>query len=307
MRSDVTQKLKGAIDHKLMQNAKVFAVGSGGANNIYENLIRVGLGELTVVDFDTVDYSNLVTQGWYADQIGTPKVQALQDTLSRVSEITSPDVKLNMLEDDFLKMSEQELEELAGDADLLMFMCDDFFAQARGNRLALKLKKPAIFAIMYEKARCCEVTFTIPDVTPACHRCATSNRYKAYLEDGFQNDVGSEGSMIFQTHALNSVLGMLSLAILHNKTQGFEYSNWFGTYWDRNFLQLRLSPFHKEGLFPRVHDKPQTISFDSVWQKVEHEHPPKYAFCPDCGGHGDLRKAKITNTHLPLIEGKGAA
>ena len=43
------------------------------------------------------------------------------------------------MQGDFLKMGDADLEHLAGDADLLMFMADDFYAQARGNRLALKL------------------------------------------------------------------------------------------------------------------------------------------------------------------------
>lgn len=292
-------KVQGCIDPELMRGSHVFAVGAGGANGIYEDLFRVGLGKLTVIDFDTVDTSNLVTQGWRHSQIGIPKVQALADNVASIVPGVIEAKRVAPIARNFLEMTDEELAALAQDASILMFMCDDFFAQARGNRLALRLQKPAIFAMMYEQARCCEITFMIPGVTPACHRCATSNRYKAYLEGGFENTVGSQGSMIFQTHMLNDLIGMITLAILHHGTKGLEFSDWFGDTWERNFVQFRMNPKHQVGLFPKVYDRPQSVAFEAIWQKVEHECPPKYASCPDCGGLGDLRLAKIDSTHLP--------
>lgn len=291
-------KLLGCISPEVMAEAHVFGVGVGGANGIYENLFRVGLGQLTTMDFDHVDASNLVTQGWLQSQIGMLKVEALKENLAAISNRANEEDAVSPIAENFLELSDGELEELAGNASLLMFMCDDFYAQARGNRLALKLQKPAIFAIMYEKARCCEITFMIPGVTPGCHRCATSSRYKAYLEQGFVNDIGSQGSMIFQTHMLNNLIGMISLAILHHETSGLEFSDWFGNYWDRTLVQFRLNPKHQTGLFPKIYDRPQSITFEAIWQKVEHECPPKYDACPDCGGYGDLTQATIKETKL---------
>src|SRR5258708_28582370 len=163
----------------------------------------------------------------------------------------------------------------------MIYMAADCYAQARGNRLALKLGKPAIFAMMYEKARCCEVTFVIPGVTPGCHRCATSSRYEAYLGKQYTNDVTSDGSLIFQTQAINSIIGMIALAILHNNRPGFEFSGWFGSNWERNLLQLRLSPNYQSKLFKHVFSAPQAFCFDTVWQKIEPDCAPKYAPSPD--------------------------
>jgi hypothetical protein len=298
-RSELDQKIKASVNTDALRETAIFAVGSGGANSIYENLVRVGVGRLTVIDFDCVGASNLVTQGWFADQLGKPKVDALRENAIRL--LSNPPVQaqsLHLIQSDFLKLTDWELEHLAGDADLLMFMADDFYAQARGNRLALKLKKPAIFAMMYERARCCEVTFTIPGVTPGCHRCATSSRYEAYLAREYSNDVTSDGSLIFQTHAINSIIGMLALAILHNDEPGYEFSEWFGSKWDRNLLQLRLSPKYGSNLFQRVFAAPQAFCFDTVWQRIEPECPPKYAPCPDCGGSGDLKNAIIVDTRI---------
>ena len=210
------------------------------------------------------------------------------------------DQRFTALPDNFLELSDEALAPHARDADLLMFMTDSFHAQARGNRLALKHQKPAIFAMMYEGARACEITFTIPGVTPGCHRCATSGRYQAYLDEGFENDIGSEGSFIFQTQALNSLIGILAMAILHRDTQGYEFSGWFGEQWERNLIQTRLSPKYESRLFGQLNGHvPQAFAFDSIWQKIEPERPPSYAYhCPDCGGSGDLDQAKIKQTLL---------
>lgn len=282
-------RLNGAVDVSFMASQHIVCIGIGGASGLCENLVRSGLGKLTAVDFDTVDAVNLCTQGFYTDDIGLPKVDALGKRLKNIN----PDLEYHAVQANFLTMSDSEIEALIAGADLLMMMTDDFHAQAKGNKVALHHQIPALFAIMYEKARCAEITFSIPGVTPGCHRCAVSSRYDAYKE-GYVNNVTATGSTIFHTYYLNSCLGFISLAILHRNVQDTEFSNWFGNNWDRNLIQLRMHPEYGKtynSLFERTfRDKPLVVSFDSVWQKVEPEAPPKYAACPDCGGTGDLQK-----------------
>jgi hypothetical protein len=171
----------------------------------------------------------------------------------------------------------------------------NFYVQAKGNRVALKYQIPAIFAIVYEKSRCAEVTFTIPGVTPGCHRCAVSSRYKAY-KNGYENKVTSISNTIFHTHYLNSCLGLISLAILHQNTPNTEFSNWFGKCWERNLVQIRMHPNYgkkKDSLFDRTFNKQDRVFVDAIWQFIEPESPPKYNRCPDCSGYEDLRQAKV--------------
>jgi molybdopterin/thiamine biosynthesis adenylyltransferase len=292
---DVT-RIDGAVDPKLMANTHILGVGIGGAVGLYEDLARTNLGNLTAIDFDIVDQSNLTTQGFYQADINTLKTEALG---KRLTEIGS-NIQYQGLNQDFLLLSESEIESLVKTVDLLLFMTDNFHAQARGNRVALKYQKPAIFAMVYEKAACAEITFMIPGVTPGCHRCAVSPRYKAYQE-GFENNVKQSRSTVFSTRYLNSCLGLLSLAILHNNTTGYEFSNWFGDYWERNLVQLRMNPAYGKGensLFNRVFNhSPYILTFDSVWQKIEAESVPKYEEnCPDCSGQGDLTKVSLIET-----------
>ena len=279
------QRLFGSVDVELMQRTKVVCVGIGGANGICESLVRSGIQNITLIDFDIVDETNLVTQGYYIGDIGKLKVDALKERLLNINR----NLHVEVFATDFTRIGEVDEQRIFWDADLLLMMTDNFHAQAHGNILGLKYQVPAIFAMMYEKARCSEISFTIPAVTPACHRCAVSARYDAYLNQGYENDITSTGSTNFHTTYLNSAIGLLALAVLHKNTNGFEFSNWFGEKWERNLIQLRTSPFYESNLFDRTFDGIERVKcFDSIWQKIEPESPPKYDYCPDCGGQGDL-------------------
>jgi molybdopterin/thiamine biosynthesis adenylyltransferase len=284
-----TERLSGSVDTALISRSHIVVVGVGGAYGICEDLVRTGIGKLTIIDFDVVSDTNLATQGYYIDDIGKPKVDALSNTLRRIN----PSIQVIPVNKNFLEISEIEVTDIISDASLLLMMTDDFNAQKRGNLFSLKYKIPAIFAIMYEKARGAEITFNIPGITPACHRCAVSPRYKQY-DMGYQNIVTSQGSNSFQTHYLNSVIGMIALSILHIKSENVEFSKWYGNRWERNLVQLRINPNYENRLFKEINN-PRAFNFDSVWQKIEEEKPPKYNYtCPDCGGHGDLLKNVIT-------------
>lgn len=292
-------RINGAVLPKKMKKSHVVCIGVGGASGICEDLVRTGLGKLTAIDFDTVDASNLTTQGFYSHDIGRFKVDALGDRIEHINA----QCNYTAIKKDFLKISEAEIARIIADADLILMMTDNFDAQKRGNLFSLKYKIPTVFAIMYERARCAEITFNIPGVTPACHRCATSSRYEAY-DNGYVNTVNSGYSSVFQTHYFNAAIGMLSLAILHNSISNVEFGNWFGDYWDRNLVQLRLNNNYatmfpeNRSLFEKTFDTPETIkrtfTFDAIWQTIEPECTPKYHACPDCNGEGKLDKIIIT-------------
>ncbi|WP_319591937.1 ThiF family adenylyltransferase [uncultured Draconibacterium sp.] len=278
-------KLEGAVDRKLMENSKIVVIGCGGAMRLCEDLIRTGIGELVVVDFDKLDKTNIFTQGAYPDEIGRLKVRVLKDRVLRIN----PDVKITAINRDFLKMGQKEIDDICSGASQILMMTDSHLAQAKGNQVALEKKIPALFAMMFEKAQCFEAFFYIPCVTPACFRCAVSPRYEAY-HNGYQNEISSNGSTIFQTNYLNSVLGMLSLAMLHNDIDNVEFGNWFGNSWDRNYLQTKIHPEYygstsENSIFKKVERGigKKAFNFHTAWQTIEREVPPTYEMpCPDC-------------------------
>jgi len=60
--------------------------GAGGlGSHVAVALARIGIGRLVVADFDLVEIPNLNRQHYYIDQVGMPKVKALQETIQRIN------------------------------------------------------------------------------------------------------------------------------------------------------------------------------------------------------------------------------
>jgi molybdopterin/thiamine biosynthesis adenylyltransferase len=282
---------KGAVDINILRNSKVVGIGAGGAYCLYDSLARSGLGKLIVIDFDDVEAVNIVRQGFESNQIGMSKVEALSEHLHKVNE----GLNFRGISKNIFDLTQEEKDEIFGDADILLFLTDSFKAQAYGNKLALEYGKPAIWAGFYEKSQCAEIVFTIPGVTPACFRCAVSPRYEAQ-ENSFQEIlVSSACNTMMHSQLLDSYIGMILFAILHNDTEGYEFSNWFGSHWDRNLLQIKINPRYESNLFDRslVSAEGRCPNFTAIWQKVEEEKAPKYTDCPDCEGSGNLKNCKM--------------
>ncbi|HOZ01325.1 MAG TPA: sulfur carrier protein ThiS adenylyltransferase ThiF [Candidatus Syntrophosphaera sp.] len=71
------------------RNATVGIAGAGGlGSNAAIALARAGIGKLIIADYDNVSASNLTRQQYFQNQIGLPKVAALQDTLRRINPST---------------------------------------------------------------------------------------------------------------------------------------------------------------------------------------------------------------------------
>ena len=293
-------RLVGAIDLELMKGAHVVCVGIGGAMGLCEDLVRSGLGKLTAIDFDEVDATNIHTQGFDLDHIGLSKVDALGDRLQSINR----DLDYTPIQMDFLEPSDDEVDAIVSNADILLMMTDNFHCQARGNLISLRTGIPTVFAITYEGGRGAEVTFNIPGTTTACHRCATWGRYEAY-EDGFVNDVGSAGSCVMVTHYLNAVLGHVILAIMHRDASDCEFAGWFESEWDKILIQVRLSPKLWEGeetLFDREYGSSKfSFAFEALWQPITAVSEDIYGLtCPDChgtGGHSQENEETADESH----------
>ncbi len=64
---------------------KIGIAGAGGiGSNVAVNLVRSGIDNLKIVDFDRVEPSNLNRQFYFHDQIGCFKVEALLENLRRI-------------------------------------------------------------------------------------------------------------------------------------------------------------------------------------------------------------------------------
>jgi len=71
---------------KVWQSSAVGIAGAGGlGSNIAVSLARAGIGKLVIADFDIVTTPNLNRQQFFLEQVGLPKVEALQDNLSKIT------------------------------------------------------------------------------------------------------------------------------------------------------------------------------------------------------------------------------
>ena len=93
---------------------RVAIAGVGGlGSTVAVALARAGVGQLTLVDHDLVEPSNLNRQQFFIDQIGLPKVAALKATLERIN----PTVRVRTFQE---KVCADNLEHLFADSDILV-------------------------------------------------------------------------------------------------------------------------------------------------------------------------------------------
>jgi sulfur carrier protein ThiS adenylyltransferase len=85
--------MNGELKHKredLLDKTKVAIAGLGGiGSHVAVLLVRAGIKQLTLIDFDKVDQSNLERQYYFIDQIGQKKVDALFNTLRKINPALS--------------------------------------------------------------------------------------------------------------------------------------------------------------------------------------------------------------------------
>lgn len=72
--------------HNAVKSAHVAVLGLGGlGSNVAVMLARLGIGHLTIIDYDRVEPSNLNRQSYYIDDIGKFKCDALKEQINRIN------------------------------------------------------------------------------------------------------------------------------------------------------------------------------------------------------------------------------
>lgn len=316
-----------AYDGYAMERTRIVAIGGGGSASFLEDMARAGVGEIVIVDPDTVDTPNVATQQAYRSDIGRAKVDAIADRLVNISpslRVWTVQARLNELGDAAVRRLTAGW--LPGSihpspaASILCAFTDDFETQARVHRLGLHLGVPVVGGIVYAGGRGVEVTFAATGITDACIRCAQSSRYAAYLEHGYRNDVGSAGAPIWATARLNALKLPVVLGLIHTTsrvaradhpaTQRFRRV--LESVVDRNLVIASLDPDIHSTLGLRMFERSTTDGGGSVlvgspvetvlWRRPTPDNPGTGAApCPDCGGTGDLSDSmgRFTST-IPM-------
>jgi len=283
------ERVRSAYDLDRLERSRVIAVGCGGAASFIEDLARTGVGEFVLVDPDIVSETNLATQQTYRSDIGRPKVDCLANRIRDINPyalVVACWTSLDALDDvEFCHLARAVLTRDSPASTLLCGMTDDFYAQARVNRLALNFGLPSLCAQVYAEGRGAEVTFTHPQTTQACHRCILGSRYRAYLEEGFVNDVGSSGTPYYSTLRLNALKQLVAMALLHHGSSNPRWGGMLKGIGHRNLIQLRLDPhFSLPGIDTALagSDCERFFADDPIWLSVATERS-----CVDCRGRSN--------------------
>ncbi|WP_169942859.1 sulfur carrier protein ThiS adenylyltransferase ThiF [Campylobacter sp. RM15925] len=81
-----SRNVAGATD--ALNELNITICGAGGiGSNLAVMLVRSGVKKLTIIDFDTVELSNLNRQHYFLKDIGKPKVVALKEVLESISQV----------------------------------------------------------------------------------------------------------------------------------------------------------------------------------------------------------------------------
>jgi sulfur-carrier protein adenylyltransferase/sulfurtransferase len=134
----------GVAGQKRLKNAKVLVVGAGGLGSpALMYLAAAGVGTLGIVEFDTVDESNLQRQIIHGQSdIGRPKAESARDSILEIN----PYVTVNIHGE---PLTRDNAMQIFADYDLIVDGTDNFATRYLVNDAAVLLGKPYVWGSIY--------------------------------------------------------------------------------------------------------------------------------------------------------------
>jgi adenylyltransferase/sulfurtransferase len=134
----------GVEGQQTLKASRVLCIGAGGLGSpaaLY--LAAAGVGTLGLIDFDTVDFSNLQRQILYStDDVGRPKLQAAQDRLQGLN----PNVRIRRHE---TMLNSGNALEIFKDYDVIVDGADNFPTRYLVNDACVLLGKPNVYGSIF--------------------------------------------------------------------------------------------------------------------------------------------------------------
>jgi len=101
-----------------VRSVRIGIAGAGGlGSNCAFNLVRSGFRKFRIIDFDSIDHSNLNRQFYFFDQVGMDKTAALKANLGRIN----PDVEVEAVTG---KIERENILEFFEDCDIVVEALD---------------------------------------------------------------------------------------------------------------------------------------------------------------------------------------
>ncbi|MEL4282891.1 MULTISPECIES: molybdopterin-synthase adenylyltransferase MoeB [Shewanella] len=184
--------------------AKVLMIGAGGLGCAAGQYLTVaGIGELTLVDFDTVELSNLQRQVLHQDAtIGQPKVESAKQSLNRLN----PHVKINTIN---AVLDDHEIDALVASHSIVVDCTDNVSVREQLNQSCFKHKIPLVSAAAIRMEGMVTV-FDYQGQTP-CYHCFSSlfgEQQLSCVESGILAPVVGMVGCLQAVEAIKVIAGM---------------------------------------------------------------------------------------------------
>jgi adenylyltransferase/sulfurtransferase len=153
----------GKEGQEKISKSRAAVIGMGALGSIASSLLaRSGVSELSIIDRDTVDLTNLQRQTLYSeDDIGKAKAIAASERLGRInSEITIKPL--------IMHVDRKNIEQIVGKVDVVVDGTDNMSTRFLINDACVKLKKPWVYGgVVGTQGMSLSI---VPGITP-CLRC----------------------------------------------------------------------------------------------------------------------------------------
>jgi adenylyltransferase/sulfurtransferase len=127
-----------------LKNAKILCIGTGGLGaplGLY--LAAAGVGRIGLVDFDSVDYTNLQRQVLFAtEDVGHPKIAAAAKRLRGLN----PEIQIDTFE---AHLTSENALEIFKDYDVIVDGTDNFPTRYLVNDASVLLGKPSVYGSIF--------------------------------------------------------------------------------------------------------------------------------------------------------------
>jgi len=277
---------KGLLSDTL-RNCNVLINGAGSVGSyIAEQLVRSGVGSITLIDPDTIEYANLSRTNFVASDVGSLKIDALARRLLSIS----PSLETIGVPHNLHHLSGEQLEDLFTKADLVICAVDDRRAQLLINHWAYHYKRPSIFIGIFAGAKSGEVCWVEPPLP--CYQCATQFRQLLAPDAIGETDYGTgqlvaEVALGIDIQAVTTIGIRLALSALVRQQES-SLSSYVNNLGLKQYIVLAVDPNdqHISSYFP---DIPGQYGHKSLCMQ-----PEKDDECNVCGPNADVPTATVS-------------
>ncbi len=154
----------GMAGQKKICSSSVLCIGAGGLGSpIAMYLAAAGVGKLGIVDFDTVDYSNLQRQIIHGtEDVGRHKGESAKETINSIN----PNVEVVLHS---VRLTSENAMEIIQQYDIVVDGTDNFPTRYLTNDACVLLKKPNIYGSIFRFEG--QASVFAPHLGGPCYRC----------------------------------------------------------------------------------------------------------------------------------------